>query len=60
MTAPSRRKLTAACKTLAAADPALGRAYEELGVPEWRVGDPCYAALCRLIAYQQLSTKAAG
>ncbi|MEQ3651494.1 DNA-3-methyladenine glycosylase 2 family protein [Hyphomonas sp.] len=60
MTAPSRRKLTTACKTLAAADPALGRAYEELGVPEWRVGDPCYAALCRLIAYQQLSTKAAG
>ncbi len=60
MTAPSRRKLKAACETLAAADPALGRAYDELGVPHWRVGDPCYAALCRLIAYQQLSTKAAG
>lgn len=60
MTAPSRRKLKAACETLAAADPALSRAYDELGVPTWRVGEPCYAALCRLIAYQQLSTKAAG
>tara|TARA_R100000365_G_C2746306_1_gene75536 strand:- start:320 stop:967 length:648 start_codon:yes stop_codon:yes gene_type:complete len=60
LTAPSRRKLIAACKTLAAADPALERAYEEMGVPDWRVGQPTYAALCRLIAYQQLSTKAAG
>ncbi len=60
MTAPSRRVLSAACETLAAADPALARAYDELGIPDWRVGEPCYAALCRLISYQQLSTTAAG
>ncbi|HAW54362.1 MAG TPA: DNA-3-methyladenine glycosylase 2 family protein, partial [Hyphomonas sp.] len=40
MTAPSRRVLSAACETLAAADPALARAYDELGTPEWRVGEP--------------------
>lgn len=60
MTAPSRATLKTACATLAATDPALARAYGELGVPQWRVGEPCYAALCRLIAYQQLSTRAAG
>ncbi len=59
MTAPSRRKLKTACEQLAASDPALERAYAEMGIPDWRVGEPCYAALCRLIAYQQLSTKAA-
>jgi DNA-3-methyladenine glycosylase II len=60
LTAPSRRKLKVACDTLATADPALARAYAELGIPEWRVGEPSYAALCRLISYQQISTTAAG
>lgn len=57
--APSRRKLKAACETLASTDPALARAYEIIGVPDWRSGEPSYGMLGRMIAHQQLSTKAA-
>lgn len=59
MTTPSRQKLKKACETLAAIDPALGRAYDEMGLPEWRRGIPNYAAIGRMVAHQQLSTKAA-
>ncbi|MFN7055185.1 DNA-3-methyladenine glycosylase family protein [Hyphomonas sp.] len=57
--APTRRKLKAACERLAGTDPALGRAYETIGVPDWRTGEPSFAMLGRVIAHQQLSTKAA-
>ena len=59
MTAPSRRKLKTACEFLSRQDTALDRAYQEIGLPTWRKGDPCYAALGRMIAHQQLSTTAA-
>lgn len=59
MTAPSRRRLKTACERLAEADPALARAYESIGVPAWRTGEPGYGMLGRMIAHQQLSTKAA-
>ncbi|MFN4023573.1 MAG: DNA-3-methyladenine glycosylase family protein [Hyphomonas sp.] len=59
MTAPTRRRLKTACERLALADPALGLAYESIGVPAWRTGEPGYAMLARMIAYQQISTKAA-
>jgi DNA-3-methyladenine glycosylase II len=60
MTAPNAMTLIAACETLSAADPALARAYDDIGVPDWRSAAPSYAMLARMIAYQQLSTKAAG
>jgi DNA-3-methyladenine glycosylase II len=59
MTAPSRRRLKTACERLAGADPALARAYESIGVPVWRTSEPGYGMLGRMIAHQQLSTKAA-
>lgn len=59
MTAPSRRRLKTACERLALADPALARAYDSIGVPAWRTGEPGYNMLGRMIAHQQLSTKAA-
>jgi DNA-3-methyladenine glycosylase II len=59
MTAPSRRKLKTACERLALADPALARAYDCLGVPAWRTSEPGFNMLGRMIAHQQLSTKAA-
>ena len=60
MTAPSKATLCQACEVLAACDPALERAYDLHGVPEWRSGKPTYEALARLITYQLLSTIAAG
>lgn len=59
MTAPSAAALKRGCEVLAKADPALAKAYEQLGVPEWRSGRPIYATLARMIAYQQITTKAA-
>lgn len=59
MTAPGRRKLKTACDRLALADPALARAYETIGVPAWRTSEPGYNMLGRMIAHQQLSTRAA-
>ncbi len=59
MTAPSPRRLKAACERFAAIDPALGAAYEAIGVPAWRSGEPTYAMIGRMIAHQQISTKAA-
>lgn len=58
-TAPSARALKAACEHLAAADPALARAYEVTGVPVWRYQTPSYAMLGRMISHQQISLSAA-
>ena len=60
MSAPSQAALEQACEDLAARDAALARAYAEHGLPVWRSAEPCYENLARIIAYQQLSTKAAG
>ena len=60
MSGPSQETLTQACEALSTQDQALARAYEESGLPVWRAADPCYENLARIIAYQQLSTKAAG
>lgn len=59
MTAPGRRRLKTACERLALTDPALALAYECIGVPVWRTGEPGFAMLGRMIAYQQVSTRAA-
>lgn len=59
MTAPSTRRLKAACERLAGIDPALAGAYDAIGVPAWRSGSPTYAMIGRMIAHQQISTKAA-
>lgn len=59
MTAPSKRKLKTACETLGKTDKALARAYDEIGVPQWRSAEPSYAMVGRMIAHQQLSTTAA-
>lgn len=59
MTKPNRRKLKVACEVLCQSDPALARAYEELGIPDWRYGSAEYVTLARMIAYQQITTKAA-
>ncbi len=59
MTAPNAADLTRACEALSKVDPALAKAYGQLGLPNWRSGVPEYAALARMIAYQQITTKAA-
>ncbi len=59
MTAPSVATLKTACEALSVTDPALARAYQELGLPTWRTAAPTYETLARGVAYQQISTKAA-
>jgi DNA-3-methyladenine glycosylase II len=53
-------EMEAAIKALSKKCKAIRRAHREIGVPAWRVRPPGYAELARVIAYQQLSTKAAG
>lgn len=60
MNAPPDHTLKRACETLASADKALARAYDEIDVPAWRSGEASYAAIARMLTYQQISTKAAG
>ncbi|MEL6473025.1 MAG: DNA-3-methyladenine glycosylase 2 family protein [Pseudomonadota bacterium] len=60
MSAPGQRALDAACEALSQADPALARAHKAIGRPIWRSAEPCYASIARTIAYQQISTAAAG
>ncbi|MEM1390201.1 MAG: DNA-3-methyladenine glycosylase 2 family protein [Pseudomonadota bacterium] len=60
MSAPSEPVLVEACEALSDCDAALARAYRETGLPVWREAEPRYENLARIIAYQQLSTKAAG
>lgn len=52
-------EMEAAVRALAKRCKAIRRAHREVGVPAWRVRPPGYAELARIIAYQQLSTKAA-
>ena len=49
-------------RTLAAADPALGKVIKRVGLftPDWQLDSSPYEGLFRSIVYQQLSGKAAG
>ncbi|MEL6387007.1 MAG: DNA-3-methyladenine glycosylase 2 family protein [Pseudomonadota bacterium] len=57
--APSERDLRSACQVLADRDEALAKAHDRIGLPNWRVIEPTFEALARMIAYQQISTRAA-
>lgn len=59
MTAPNSDVLLGACGWLSERDPALAAAFAAYGVPKWRVGQPDYAVIARMIAFQQITTKAA-
>ncbi|WP_084399472.1 DNA-3-methyladenine glycosylase family protein [Henriciella aquimarina] len=59
MSGPDPDTLHEACTWLSARDTALARAFEGIGVPQWRVGAPDYAVIARMIAFQQITTKAA-
>lgn len=54
------KQLSKAVKHLAKSCNTIAAAYERVGVPEWRTRPGGYDGLARIIAYQQLSTKAAG
>ena len=54
------KQLRKAVKALARQCSIIETAYAHVGVPEWRTRQGDYAGLARIIAYQQLSTKAAG
>jgi DNA-3-methyladenine glycosylase II len=54
------KQLSKAVKSLAKSCSIIASAHERVGVPEWRTRQGDYAGLARIIAYQQLSTKAAG
>lgn len=54
------KQLSRAVKALAKECHIIRAAHEYVGVPEWRTRAGDYAGLARIIAYQQLSTKAAG
>lgn len=56
---PDPDTLAAACEALADADPALGKAYEDCGLPAWRDRPVAYETIATTIAYQQISVKAA-
>lgn len=53
------KQLTRAVKQLAKSCDVIARAHDHCGVPEWRTRPGGYDGLARIIAYQQLSTKAA-
>jgi DNA-3-methyladenine glycosylase II len=55
-----RDQLAAAVKHLARQCEIMKAAHAHVGVPEWRTRAGGYAGLARTIAFQQLSTKAAG
>lgn len=59
MTAPDAQALTVACEALAERDAALAEAYDQIGLPTWRVAAPNYQSLARIVVYQLISTKAA-
>jgi len=54
------RQLATAVKALVKQCEVMKAAHAYVGVPEWRVRAGGYAGLARIIAFQQLSTKAAG
>jgi DNA-3-methyladenine glycosylase II len=55
-----RKQLSKAVRHLAKECTIIQTAHAYVGVPEWRTRQGDYAGLARIIAYQQLSTKAAG
>jgi DNA-3-methyladenine glycosylase II len=55
-----KAQLAKAVKALARQCEIMKAAHAYVGVPEWRVRMSGYAGLARIIAFQQLSTKAAG
>lgn len=55
-----KRQLSRAVRQLAKECVIIETAHKRIGVPEWRTRQGDYAGLARIIAYQQLSTKAAG
>ncbi len=59
MSGPDADTLLGACGWLAERDDALARAFTEIGVPAWRAAPPAYSAIARMIAFQQITTKAA-
>lgn len=58
--APSATTIQAACEALADRDAELARAFADVGAPDWRAAPAAYETLARAIAYQLISTKAAG
>lgn len=59
MTAPDTQALQTACEALAQRDMALAKAYAQVGLPTWRVAEPSYQSLARIVVYQLISTRAA-
>ena len=59
-TSPTASSSPSAVKALAKQCAIMKAAHAYVGVPEWRTRPGGYAGLARIIAYQQLSTKAAG
>lgn len=55
-----RKQLSKAIKHLAKGCAIMGAAHKRCGVPDWRTRPAGYEGLARIIAFQQLSTKAAG
>lgn len=55
-----KRQLAKAVRCLAKECTIIETAHARVGVPEWRTRQGGYAGLARIIAFQQLSTKAAG
>lgn len=55
-----KKQLSKAIRHLAKDCHIIKAAHAYVGVPEWRTRQGDYAGLARIIAYQQLSTKAAG
>lgn len=55
-----REQLAVAIKALAKSCEVMKTAHRLVGVPDWRVRMGGYPGLARIIAFQQLSTKAAG
>lgn len=56
----SPQTIKAACEDLAKRDTALARAYDHIGIPDWRTTEPCFESIARTVTYQLLSTRAAG
>lgn len=59
MNVEDKAELGAAIKSLAKTCPVIRQAHKSVGVPDWRTRPAGYAGLARIIAFQQLSTKAA-
>ena len=59
MSKPSQETLQQACDELMACDPAFAAAFAVTGLPDWRYSPPGYHTIARMIAFQQITTKAA-